>query len=72
VEDEGSPAFWPWRQVLRSVGNAAVDVFDGDALVPADRFRVVEAVTDAVRDAAHGSGLVIILDDVHWADEACC
>jgi DNA-binding CsgD family transcriptional regulator len=67
--EEGSPAFWPWRQVLRSVGNTASDLFVGDTASPADRFRVFEAITDAVIDAASASGLVVVLDDLHWADE---
>jgi ATP/maltotriose-dependent transcriptional regulator MalT len=70
VEAEGAPAFWPWRQVLRSLGADPDLALGGAVESPEDRFGVVEEVTDAVHGAARaGSGLVVILDDVHWADE---
>ncbi|MDP8938033.1 MAG: AAA family ATPase [Actinomycetota bacterium] len=69
VEAEGAPAFWPWRQVLRSLGLDPDTVLAGDVESPADRFRVFEQVAEAVRGAASARGLVVILDDVHWGDE---
>lgn len=69
VEAEGSPAFWPWRQVLRSLGTEPEAVLGGDVESPEDRFRVFEGVTEAVRDGAADGGLTVILDDIHWADE---
>lgn len=69
AEAEGSPAFWPWRQVLRSLGTDAETVLGGDVESPEDRFRVFEGVTEAVRDAAGNGGLNVILDGIHWADE---
>jgi DNA-binding CsgD family transcriptional regulator len=68
-EGEGAPSFWPWRQVLRSLGVDAATVFTGDVESPEDRFRVLDDVTEAVRGAADERGLVVILDDIHWADE---
>ncbi|MFI7065978.1 ATP-binding protein [Kribbella sp. NPDC050124] len=64
AETEGAPAYWPWRQVLRSLDLDADEVFSGD-----DRFRLFEQVADEVRQAAGDHGLVIILDDVHRGDE---
>ncbi|MGW1345889.1 ATP-binding protein [Kribbella sp. NPDC002412] len=64
AETEGAPAYWPWRQVLRSLEVDADEVLTGD-----DRFRLFEQVTDEVRRAAGDHGLVVILDDVHRADE---
>ncbi|MGY4768247.1 ATP-binding protein [Kribbella sp. CWNU-51] len=64
AETDGAPAYWPWRQVLRSLGLDADQVLSGD-----DRFLLFEEVTDSVRRAAGDRGLVIILDDVHRADE---
>ncbi|HET7487534.1 MAG TPA: AAA family ATPase [Acidimicrobiales bacterium] len=69
VEAEGSPAFWPWRQVLRSLGADADALLEGGAESAEDRFRAVDAVAEAVRAAAPAGGLVVVLDDVHWADE---
>jgi DNA-binding CsgD family transcriptional regulator len=68
AEGEGAPAFWPWRQVLRSIG-AGDAVLNGDVESPQDRFRVVFDLAEVVRGAAGRSGLVVILDDIHWADE---
>lgn len=66
VETEGAPAFWPWRQVLRAAGADPDAVLAHDAEVPQDRFRVFDAVATALdRD-----GLVIVVEDVHWADQA--
>ena len=66
VETSGAPAFWPWRQVLRAAGADPDAVLAHDAEVPQDRFRVFDAVATALdRD-----GLVIVVEDVHWADEA--
>jgi predicted ATPase len=68
-ESEGAPAFWPWRQVLRSLGVDPETVFVGDAESPEERFRVFDAVTAAVQRAAAENSLVVILDDIHWGDE---
>ena len=64
VETEGAPAYWPWRQVLRSLDLDADQVLTGD-----DRFKLFEEVTDVVRRAAGDRGLVIVLDDIHRGDE---
>ncbi|HEX7276922.1 MAG TPA: AAA family ATPase [Acidimicrobiales bacterium] len=70
VEAEGSPAFWPWRQVLRSLAIDPDTVLGGDVESPQDRFRAFDDVAGAVLGAAAAlRGLVVILDDVHWADE---
>jgi DNA-binding CsgD family transcriptional regulator/tetratricopeptide (TPR) repeat protein len=69
AEVEGAPAFWLWRQVLRSLGLVPETVLAGDAGSPEDRFRLFDDVTQALRAAAEENGLVVILDDLHWADE---
>lgn len=71
TETEGAPPFWPWRQVLTSLELDADRVMGGDFESPQDRFRVFEDVTAAVCGVAARtrSGLLVILDDIHWADE---
>jgi len=75
AEAAGAPAFWPWRQVLRSLGVAPDPVFGGGSTgqggetAPEDRFRVFDGVADALGTVATRGGLVVILDDIHWADE---
>lgn len=65
-EVEGAPPFWPWRQVVRSLEADRGAVVGAES--PEDRFRVVDDLTEAVRGAAGTNGLVVILDDIHWAD----
>lgn len=73
----GAPPFWPWSQVVRSLGVAGA----GDELAPLPgtgdgasdgdveaRFRLFEAVTRRLRDAAETQPLIVVLEDVHWAD----
>jgi hypothetical protein len=68
-EDEGAPPFWPWRQVLRSLGVDPPPPPPGDVESPEDRFRMVDDMARAVLAAAGTGSLLVILDDVHWADE---
>ncbi len=70
VEAEGAPAYWAWRQVLRSLSIDPDTVLAGDLASPGDRYRVFEDLTEALRGVADHNGLVVILDDIHWGDEA--
>ena len=69
VEAEGAPAFWPWRQVYRSLGINSDAAFAGDVESPEDRFGIIDEASWALLGAAGEPGLVVILDDIHWADE---
>ena len=62
-EDASIPALWPWRQV----GSA---LSAGDATAADDLSRVFERVRDAVVRTAAAAPVVIVLEDVHWADPA--
>ncbi|GAA1123465.1 AAA family ATPase [Kribbella jejuensis] len=64
-EVEGAPAFWPWRQVLRAIEVEPDVVFAGRA----DRFTLLEDVSDALRQAAEHNPLLVVLDDIHRCDE---
>jgi len=82
VQDDGSPPYWPFRQVVRTLARThAPGALAGDlALVapevgptrpitsPEERFRVFEAVTEYLTGAAAENGLLVVLDDVQWAD----
>ena len=78
AEGDGAPAFWPWTQVLRATGGLAegedhvgprTAAPDGGAAGgAADRFAVFDRVTSLLRDSAADRGLVVVLDDLHWAD----
>lgn len=65
VADTGAPPLWPWQRVLRG---RTPDLVAGDD--PAARFQHFMALTDVVRSEAEPDGLLLVLDDLHWADAA--
>ena len=96
-EGEGTPAFWPWVQLIRSYihnrdpqallsemgpGAAAIaqvvselreQLPDLPAPPPLEpdqaRFRLFDSTTTFLRNASRAQPLVLILDDLHWADK---
>ena len=77
VEERGAPPLWPWRRILDAVGGAS----ERDRLaedpgraraddLTAVRFRAAAAAADALTAAAHAADLLIVLEDLHWADHA--
>jgi ATP/maltotriose-dependent transcriptional regulator MalT len=78
VDDPGAPPLWPWRRVLAALPDvtaavttalAEVDLrSDRSADAEAARFRFVAAATEALLQAAEPAGLVVVLEDLHWAD----
>ncbi|HEY3136332.1 MAG TPA: protein kinase [Blastocatellia bacterium] len=96
-EGEGSPAFWPWVQIIRAymrdrepealmsaMGRCAAaigqvvpdlqevlpDLPQPAPLEPAQaRFRQFDSITTFLKDASKATPLVLILDDLHWADK---
>jgi DNA-binding CsgD family transcriptional regulator len=71
VDDPGSPLLWPWLRVARQVP-AVQDVLTRDAAPAVDdaeaRFGLCEAVATALIEAAESSPLLVLLEDLHWAD----
>nr|CEL14536.1 putative transcriptional regulator [Kibdelosporangium sp. MJ126-NF4]CTQ88901.1 putative transcriptional regulator [Kibdelosporangium sp. MJ126-NF4] len=79
VQDDGSPSYWPFRQILKLLARryapgvladelalVVPEFGDGPATSPEERFRVFEAVTEYLT----GLGKVlIVLDDLQWADQ---
>ncbi|MDN5918713.1 MAG: AAA family ATPase, partial [Pseudonocardia sp.] len=77
-ETEGAPPFWPWMQLLPAVVGSEPDL---ERLAPllrskdvdadgADRFQLFDAATTVLVREAGKRPLVIVLDDLHRADEA--
>jgi hypothetical protein len=83
-ETEGAPAFWPWAQVVRAAADAgarppeAVGVLGWagpaeSAAVPGGpdgraRFRLFDATAGFLAALADARPVVVMLEDLHWAD----
>ncbi|MGI5240298.1 AAA family ATPase [Dactylosporangium sp. CA-139066] len=67
LEGEPSAPFRPWLQILRAIGAGGIDL-DEPADASVTRYRRFDAVLDALRDRAVGTGLLLVLDDLHDAD----
>jgi DNA-binding CsgD family transcriptional regulator len=72
--DEGAPAYWVWRRALSTLDDGDLLATGADPTVAeataAERFRIAERVRAALGAAAEPTGLVLVIEDVQWADEA--
>jgi DNA-binding CsgD family transcriptional regulator len=82
VNDSGMPALWPWARAVRTLpgpraamealiaGSAAREHGSAEDAAAAT-FAADTAVVDALEAHARtGAGLLIVLDDLQWADQA--
>lgn len=67
LEGEGAPAYWPWAQVLRAMPGGA-ELPDGGG-TQAERFQFFEWATGLLKKTSADRGMLVVLDDLHWADE---
>lgn len=66
-QDGSAPPLWPWTTVLRGLGEELpVGVGEEDE---GSRFRSWEAIVRMLLDAARDRLLLVVLEDLHWADE---
>ncbi|GID30666.1 BTAD domain-containing putative transcriptional regulator [Paractinoplanes brasiliensis] len=66
-QDEGAPPLWPWSGVLRQLRDTAL----AERLITGtwdNQFALWHEVTAALTGAAERRPLLIVLDDLHWAD----
>lgn len=75
-EEGGAPAYWPWIQVVRAAGGdfaaiaATAAAPAGEQTDPESvRFALFDAVTRFLLDRAADSPMLIVLEDLHAADE---
>jgi hypothetical protein len=78
-DDSMAPPFWPWTQVFRDLGDgtsplseAGLRTHTDRAVVDGlrDRFELFDAVRARLIEVSEAHGMVVVLDDLHWADEA--
>ncbi len=79
IQERGAPPLWPWRRILSAVGQpdtggqltgeAGAGSASSDDLAAA-RFRAAATAADAVTAAAAVADVLVILEDLQWADHA--
>src|SRR5205814_6015218 len=76
-EDDGTPPYWPFLQAFRGLpGRPPAQLLgglrDGDEPTGSarERFQLFEVTAEALGAAAEPGGLLIVLDDLQWADAA--
>ncbi|MFD8494584.1 ATP-binding protein [Amycolatopsis sp. NPDC059657] len=81
--DSGSaPGYWPWVQVIRALKRAATPeewsaadtgplaALLGEGGEAVEGFELYDAVTTALVAVSQSRPVVVVLDDLHWADQA--
>jgi len=67
----GTPPYWMWQQVFRGLErDVEIGELSSTANDAAARFRLFETVSGQLHQLAADRPAVVVLDDVHWADEA--
>jgi hypothetical protein len=71
---DGATGYWPWVQVLRSLGldaplSAAPDQASVDAAPASARFRLFDEVTSALLAESRIQPVLVLLDDLQWAGQ---
>ncbi|HTF12684.1 MAG TPA: AAA family ATPase [Asanoa sp.] len=83
-ESESAPGYWPWVQALRGLRRqagpdewAAIEEAGGNGLAvllgqatDGDEFTLYDGVTAALVAAAQHAPVMVVFDDLHWADPA--
>ena len=79
VQERGAPPLWPWRRILNAVGQVdtgaqlagetGIGSASSDDLAAA-RFRAVATAADSITAAAAAADLLVVLEDLQWADHA--
>ncbi|MDX8147503.1 AAA family ATPase [Lentzea sp. BCCO 10_0061] len=67
VDDPGMPPLWPWRRLARALPELSRVLSEAR---PDDsaRFAMLADAADALVAEASTDGLLIVLEDLHWAD----
>jgi DNA-binding SARP family transcriptional activator len=72
--DDGAPPLWPWRAVLEALGDTSAGGDqpppEPDATPAQVAFARWDGIVRRVLAAATSRPLLLLLEDLHWADEA--
>jgi eukaryotic-like serine/threonine-protein kinase len=71
-EHGGAPAYWPWMQVVRAAGRELLECVPSTPTAAdpeAARFLLFDAVGRFLRAVASAGPVLVVLDDLHAADE---
>ena len=77
ADGDAVPAYWPWTQVLRATGGLSGGAHLGPRVGSVahehnggvdERFQLFDWVVGHLGDTAAEHGLLVVLDDLHWAD----
>jgi DNA-binding SARP family transcriptional activator len=63
----GAPPYWPWAQVFESLGDELPKL--AGAVDESDRFRLFAEIAAVLRKTARQRPLLLVLDDLHRADD---
>jgi hypothetical protein len=84
-DSDSAPGYWPWTQVIRAVRRHATPVewerapqalsvllgeAEAEAVMEADEFQLYDAVTTVLVTLSQSRPVVVVLEDLHWADPA--
>jgi len=69
-QDDGAPPLWAWAQVLEGLGLSLPIAPDEPGDQAGAQFRSREQLVRQLREAARDRPLLVVLDDLHWADAA--
>jgi DNA-binding SARP family transcriptional activator len=79
-QDDGAPSLWPWSQALRELapgdlGSHVEELLAGapsgtDDGAEREAFRAREALAHEVTSRSSAGPVLLVLDDLHWADTA--
>lgn len=67
-QDDGAPPLYPWAAVLGELGRELPASAGPEDSEEGGRFRAWEAITRTLLDEAAQRPLLVVLDDLHWAD----
>ncbi|REE97865.1 ATP-binding protein [Thermomonospora umbrina] len=81
-DSDAAPGYWPWTQVLRGLRRVSVGrdwekaagvpdlLGEGTLRADVDRFELFDTVATTLIGVSQSRPVMVVLDDLHWADAA--